>query len=124
MSRPIDAELIEKKLQETKYTILGKHDAGYAEAFAVFEELLSEAPTLELPDVTLYIESANFQGLGTTLYAAENVAGYKKGEAVQIYGTKYENYRSYFLIWSKEYNGWSWRWATFFTPIPRGGEDV
>lgn len=109
MSRPIDAELIEKKLQETKYTILGKHDAGYAEAFAVFEELLSEAPTLELPDVTLYIESANFQGLGTTLYAAENVAGYKKGEAVQIYGTKYENYRSYFLIWSKEYNGWSWR---------------
>lgn len=87
-------------------------------------QCLEEAPTLGLPDVTLYIESANFQGLGTTLYAAENVSGYKKGEAVQIYGTKYENFRSYFLIWSKEYNGWRWYWATFFTPIPRGGEDV
>lgn len=23
-----------------------------------------------------------------------------------------------------EHHGWSWCWATFFTPIPRGGEDV
>lgn len=120
MPRLVEVEPIRKNIQKMQKKIGSSgYDIGYSHAIDDVLSLLADAPVAGMHESVYNLESATIQITNApTLYATEDIAGYKKGEAVQIYGTKTLNGSDFFLIWSKADNGWRWRWTIYFTPVP------
>lgn len=120
MPRLVEVEPIRKNIQKMQKKIGSSgYDIGYSHAIDDVLSLLADAPVAGMHESVYNLESATIQITNApTLYATEDIAGYKKGEAVQIYGIKTLNGSDFFLIWSKADNGWRWRWTIYFTSVP------
>ena len=120
MSKLIEVEPIKNAIQKMQKKIgCSGYDVGYSHAIDDILGLLADAPVAGIHEPVYNLESATIQVANApTLYATEGIAGYKKGEAVQIYGTKTLDGSDLFLIWSKADNSWRWRWTIYFAPIP------
>lgn len=120
MSKLIEVEPIKNAIQKMQKKIgCSGYDVGYSRAIDDVLGLLADAPAAGTYEPVYNLESATIQVMNAPiLYATEDVAGYKKGEAVQVYGTKTQEGVDFFLIWSKVDNSWRWRWQIYFTPVP------
>lgn len=120
MSKLIEVEPIKNAIQKMQKKIGSSgYDIGYSHAIDDVLSLLADTSVVGIHEPVYNLEPATIQITNApTLYATKDIAGYKKGEAVQIYGTKTLDGSDFFLIWSKADNGWRWRWTIYFTPVP------
>lgn len=120
MLKLIEVEPIRKNVQKMQKKIGSSgYDIGYSHAIDDVLSLLADAPVAGIHEPVYNLESATIQiANAPTLYATKDIAGYKKGEAVQIYGAKTLDGSDFFLIWSKADNSWRWRWTIYFAPTP------
>lgn len=62
------------------------------------------------------------------VYAVRDIAGYKKGDEVQVFHAKEVDGETWFMIWSKNTKKWGFykpeNFAPFLRQFREGGEDV
>ena len=58
-----------------------------------------------------------------TVYAVRDIAGYKKGDEVQVFHAKDIDGKIYFLVWSKNLKMWGFYRPENFAPYPFWMED-